>query len=238
MDASEKLAEAYLKTLNFSEIKYEPDGNVPPDFLCDGRIAIEVRRLNQNFDDGTGSRGLEEVSIPLQKNMRALLASLGAPTEAKSWFVFYTFRRPLEIWKILKPKIEQELREFVSNPVRANRKIRITDTFSIRIAAATKVWTTYFLLGGFIDDESGGWLLEEIEKNLNLCIAEKTKKIEKFRHKYPEWWLIFSDQIAYGLDEFDKELFRDQVSIAHDFDRVVLIDPNDPARSVEVVSRA
>jgi hypothetical protein len=42
------------------------------------------------------------------------------------------------------------------------------------------------------------------KKNVNLCIADKTPKIMKVRAKYPEWWLVFSDLIAYGLDEFGK----------------------------------
>jgi hypothetical protein len=48
MDDSEKLANDYLSRLGFQDIVYEPDNKNPPDFLADGRIAVEVRRLNQN----------------------------------------------------------------------------------------------------------------------------------------------------------------------------------------------
>lgn len=140
-------------------------------------------------------------------------------------------KSPLENWQ------KAELSTQSDKPAHPRKKINIGENFSIQIAAAAKVRPTYFLLGGFTDDESGGWLLEEMEKNLNLCIAEKKKKIAKVRAKYPEWWLIFPDQIAYGLDDFDKQLFRDQVSITHDFDRVVLLDPNNPSRSFDVVSK-
>jgi hypothetical protein len=156
MDASERLAEAYLKTLGFKEIKYEPDGNVPPDFLCDRRVAVEVRRLNQNFVGHTGPKGLEEVSIALGKRMRKLLLSMGAPTEGKSWFVRYRFQRPVLDWKILSPKIEHELRMFMSNSVRHEMTMTIVNSFSIQITAATIVRSSYFLLGGFTDHESGG----------------------------------------------------------------------------------
>ena len=65
--SSEALVETYLKGLGQIDVHYELDGNVPPDFLVDGRIAVEVRRLNQNHDGGSGSgpRGLEEAAIPL-----------------------------------------------------------------------------------------------------------------------------------------------------------------------------
>ena len=49
MDESERIASEYLATLGFNDIQYEPDGNVPPDFVLNKTIAVEVRRLNQNF---------------------------------------------------------------------------------------------------------------------------------------------------------------------------------------------
>lgn len=91
LDSSERLVEAYLKGLAFQDVRYEPDGNVPPDFLCDGRVAVEVRRLNQNHDDGTGRglRGLEEAAIPLWRRVRDYLTGLGAaPASGQSWYVF------------------------------------------------------------------------------------------------------------------------------------------------------
>ena len=51
MKQEEKWVEEYLTHRGFRDIVYEPDGNVPPDFLIDGKIAIEVRRLNQHHED-------------------------------------------------------------------------------------------------------------------------------------------------------------------------------------------
>ena len=67
MDATEKLVAKHLKHRGYANVVYEPDGNIPPDFLVDGTIAIEVRRLNQNHFDGPDAKGLEEVAIPLWK---------------------------------------------------------------------------------------------------------------------------------------------------------------------------
>lgn len=68
MDSSEAAIQRLLAHMGFTDITYEPDGNIPPDFVVNGQIAVEVRRLNQNFDDGLGTRGLEEVTAPLAKN--------------------------------------------------------------------------------------------------------------------------------------------------------------------------
>jgi hypothetical protein len=64
MDASESLVRDFLLQRGYADIVYEPDGKVPPDFLIDGRIAVEVRRLNQSYETGSRMRGLEEDSIP------------------------------------------------------------------------------------------------------------------------------------------------------------------------------
>ena len=49
MDASEIVAYKYLEYRGFKKIVFEPEGkSTPPDFFVDDRIAVEVRRLNQN----------------------------------------------------------------------------------------------------------------------------------------------------------------------------------------------
>jgi hypothetical protein len=54
MNDSEKAVYEYLTSLGFRTVVYEPDGKVSPDFLIDGRIAVEARRLNQNEDTASG----------------------------------------------------------------------------------------------------------------------------------------------------------------------------------------
>src|SRR5689334_14040697 len=109
MDGSEQVACAYLADLGIGKVVYEPDGNVPPDFLVDGRIAVEVRRLNQNESTNSGFRGLEEVAIPLQMRIRKLLASLGPAKTGVTWYVHYTFQRPLPAWNVLRGELRSRL---------------------------------------------------------------------------------------------------------------------------------
>jgi len=109
----ETLAYNYLLHLGFKDVKYEPDGRVPPDFLADGRVAVEVRRLSQQVEDSSGHRSVEETSIPYASSFRKLLEKLGPPDSSeRSWFVALSFRRPAPEWPRLRPRIERVLQAF------------------------------------------------------------------------------------------------------------------------------
>ena len=236
MDAAEATAEQYLKHIGFKTVVYEPDGNIPPDFLCDQRVAVEVRRLNQLETTTTGDpRGLEETAIPLLARLRRTLLDSGPPkNHSHSWFVFFRFARPIPEWKKIGPKISAYLSSFRDGAT-ADRKMRFDKNFEVEVAAASKLINSQcFVLGGYSDRNSGGWLLAEMQSSLAICIPEKTLKISKVRHRYPEWWLVLVDHVGYGLDEFDRELFRDQVKAEHTWDKVVLIDPRDGTRAFEI----
>ena len=69
----------------------------------------------------------------------------------------------------------------------------------------------------------------KVEHNLRLCINEKTKKVARFRSRYSEWWLILVDHVAYGMSRDIRRMFRESVSIQHNWDRITLISPLDPA---------
>jgi hypothetical protein len=90
MKVSEEMAFRYLSSLGPSHIAYEPDGNRPPDFLVDGRIALEVRRLNYHAVNGPdGASGIESIQFALLRIMREMLPSLGPPKMGTSWLVHY-----------------------------------------------------------------------------------------------------------------------------------------------------
>lgn len=94
---------------------------------------------------------------------------------------------------------------------------------------------TFFRPAGRTDRQLGGFLIDEIATNLKHCITEKTGKIASCRPKYPEWWLVLSDHIGYGLDDFEQEQFVDQVSVQPGgFNKIVLLDPCDATRAFQV----
>jgi hypothetical protein len=235
MDKTEEVANNYLAHRGFKHIVFEPDGNVPPDFVVDARIAVEVRRLNQNEITESGFQSLEEVAIPLQMRIRKLLVSLGPPILGASWFVHYSINRPLLPWNHLASKLQACLEEFRDGPRDETLiSINVDDCFEVTLLRAGDPHSTFFIAGGYRDDNSGGWVLEETQKNLRLCIEEKARKIAPFRHKYREWWLVLVDQIGYGVCDSDRELFREHLRLEHDWDKIVLVNPLNPQSAFEL----
>ena len=215
----ERIAYRYLKTLSFSEIRYEPEGrNEPPDFLCDGCLAIEVRRLNQNFDEGHGQKGLEQISIPIKNGMSKLLASFGPPLQHQSWLVFCRFRRPIPEWKLLKAPIKRELKSFKANSNPEPFRRLICRNFELEFHKATKTFPNFFLPGGPIDRNAGGWITSELIRNLRICIADKEQKTANCREKYPVFWLVLVDRISDGIDNYDRQMLK-KTELKHSFDK-------------------
>jgi hypothetical protein len=236
MDRSEAISKKYLESLGFENVIFEPDGNVPPDFLCDSKIAVEVRRLNQHQQLANGKiLSLDETSIPFVQRLQNELKTFGPPTSEFSWFVIFHFKRPLANWKNIQPQISEHLKVFQSSASQVNCTLTVSPNFEIVLVKASNVVENqYFAFGGFSDRDSGGWVISEIEKNLKIVIEEKTKKISKFRHKYSEWWLVLPDHIGYGLNEFDRNSFTEQVKIESFWDKIILLDPRDGVRAYEI----
>jgi hypothetical protein len=214
---------------------FEPDGNVPPDFLVDGKMAIEVRRLNQNENSTGKRRGIEETAIPLRNRFSRLLTSLGPPVDSQSWFISYHYYRPLPGWKTLEAGLRTALDTF-ENPSDGVTTISITPNFTVNIARASVIFPSRFLLAGFSDPDAGGFVVSEMLQNLRLCIEEKEKKIESVRNKYPIWWLALVDRTGLGADKSDYEEIKPYLDKNHHWDRIFVVVPSKYEKSIDLLA--
>jgi len=234
MKREEKLADQYLKSLGYDSVVYEPEPNLPPDFLLDGRIAVEVRRLNQNEITPDGHRGLEETWIPFNMRFRTFLKSFGPPRTGETWFVTYHIQRPLTPWKELRNVLKQHLNEFLEHPTRRRAEIQVDDSLEISFYPASNPHPTVFVWGAGGDGDSGGFVVSEMLKNLRICVAEKTRVVAPHRHKYSEWWLLFLDFIGRGLGEYDQKMLLQHWNMEHDWDKIIIVSPQDPLSAYEL----
>lgn len=81
---------------------------------CHSRIASFDRSFSgpstRVKEQSTGNyKGLAETAIPFTQRVQSLLEKLGPPTHGMSWFVSLRFKRPIEPWRTLGPRVEQDV---------------------------------------------------------------------------------------------------------------------------------
>ncbi len=153
MDTSEKLADAYFNYRGFNSVVFEPRGkSKPPDFLLEGRIAVEVRRLNRNevaTSPTQKHRGLEEVVIPAWERIKQLLPSLGAPpTAGVTWFIEIKHSGPRIPWPQLQRAVRKCLEAFRDSAPQNITTIRLFENFTLRLFPAGGPHSDCFVMGG------------------------------------------------------------------------------------------
>lgn len=233
MNQDEKIANKYLLSLGYENVVFEPDGNIPPDFLLNGKTAVEVRKLNQHFARNGKIEALEQVKYKLIPMLDNMLNEFEGDSHDSSAFVCITYSRPVDK---IKESINEIRKVLLNHLPRINQQaeFQITDTIQIELLPVSERHESAYVLGFMPDMDAGGFLVSEIYQNLQIVLEEKTKKILKFKHKYNEWWLILVGHIGLGLCERDIEQLRGLPKIISGWDKVVLISPQENGRGFEI----
>lgn len=235
MKREEELVAAYLAHCGCSDIVYEPDGNIPPDFLVNGHVAVEVRRLNQNFCTEDRYEGVEETAIPTYHRIKAVASEFGPPTGDASYFLNYTISRPLENSRTLLPKLRNTLEAFRRGYYEEDIEIAVGRGLVVDFFRASKLHTTMFLVGAWSDWETGGFVVSEMAENLKICIEEKSAKIKTVASKYPQWWLVLVDMISYGfLNVDEQDQLRKYVERPNCWDKIIIVNSENYAQAFEL----
>lgn len=221
MNLDEKLAESYLKSLELDSVIFEPDGNVPPDFLINQQVAVEVRRLNQHKK----GEGLETSWYRLFYIIKGILDDFGKADSAETYFVSYYFSRPIGFRKNLRSKIKTVLENHLI--LGGSKNYYLGEFLEINIFPSSNALNQTYNIGAISDRDGGGFVVANVYQNLLHIIREKEKKITPYNKKYPHWWLIVIDHISYGLDQTDKSQLRDIMPIETVFEKVILLNKKD-----------
>lgn len=228
MDHTETIAKQFLEELGYKDLKYEPDGNVPPDFLLDDCTAVEVRQLNQIYFNQQGSvQGLDNANVPLWRTMKELLDAYQSPRQAATTIgVFYHFSRPIPRRKVIARELKAELDAFLAG--NRDTKTRWTLPCGIWLRYFDwKMWKgTPFRLAGNLDAERGGMIVQLLSNSIRHSLADKDAKIVNFKSKYPRWWLVLVDHVSFGTDENDRRQLRETGTFVHTFDKVFIVNPH------------
>jgi hypothetical protein len=233
----EIIACEFLKSLDMGAVQHEPDGNVTPDFLLDGRIAVEVRRLNQNYTlPGGRIEGFGNVAASAWQTMEKILRDFGPPAVAgECWNVLIQFRRPLN-WKTLKPGVIAQLKRFQMSDPRGEVSFKFGENLQLDLLQTRRNLSQFFTLLGGGNAESGGNVMALVEENLRHCVAEKENKVARVRVRYNEWWLVLINRIDLNMEAEDYRNFGKDFNppMQHHFGKIILVDPRGISNSYEL----
>jgi hypothetical protein len=233
----EKMVFEYLLSQGFKDIQHEPNCqgnncNIPPDFSIKGNIGIEVRRLNRHFNYDNKDKALEEVEYNLMPKINKLLKSYSNYDFAKSALVKVRYSRPIDTSKHIINKLKTKLDEHLPNIGLAN-EFQIGNLDIIISPTSLKLESAYQIFSE-IDNDSSGFLVSDVYRNLKIVIREKEELVRPQYDKYGSWWLILIDEISFGLAEQDLQQLNSMSPINHCFDRILLLSPLDTAQAKEV----
>ncbi|HIF9400324.1 TPA: hypothetical protein ACX6RY_000232 [Photobacterium damselae] len=226
MNREEELAQRYLKKiLPAKPLIFEPDGNIPPDFLLNNSVAIEVTRLNEHIDINGFLKRLDDDSSSIIEFIKQILATYKSVINDTCFFVVAYIQRPFGNRKKNKKKLIDLLNTFqCSGDVNCYQKYKITNGLSLRFTKASfDEYTSAFRLGSISEHEKGGWVFDNMVVNTTHCINIKSTKILPYRENYDEWWLVLIDTIAYGCYSEYIEDFKLVIKKGL-FDKVIILE--------------
>jgi hypothetical protein len=231
MKRGESLANDYFISEGFNKILHEPDGNVPPDFLLNDSIAVEVRRLNQYLKRQENSIPLEDLEFKLMPRIRNLLLRFEEPGIESSAFLTISYKRPLKVDKKLIPEIDKILHEHIQF-IKERREYSLRANLKIAIWPTKRKLSKIYQIGIQSDYDSGGIMVAEMYRSLKIIINEKELKIAPYLNKYNEWWLVLVDNVGFGLDDEEIKELKTLPLYNHIFKKVIIIHPYDFKKTI------
>jgi hypothetical protein len=224
MKKEEKIAKAYLETLS-SDVVYEPDGKIPPDFRLNQIVAVEVRRLNKNIFVGKLGKGLEQDQHSLVDGLSEIIREFDSPILTDNYRIKLRISRPTPKIKNLKSVAKKRLRSFLENIPEMPFEIKLSSNISIVLTKDNRKSTRVFHIAVVTDLGSCGWTAPDYMENINFCVLEKTERIQKYKFKYPEWWLVLVDFLAAGIEEPEKTFVIQHIIKGAHWKKIIVIHP-------------
>lgn len=223
MNEDEKVAEEYLKK-HHDNVIFEPDGNIPPDFLIENSIGVEVRRLNQQYYLKDGKvKGLEEMAIPLRDRIEKVLSSYPVEAEGASFWVSLCYERVKDKLNISEKMIKKAIDAFQKQKEIIPFEYKIGDNVLLEFIARGSETIHKYELGIESDLDYGGWGIGIYSDAIKHCIKEKEVKITPYFFKYNNWWLLLVDHMCFMKSEDRVDIVKN-ITRPICFERIIVIN--------------
>jgi hypothetical protein len=126
---------------------------------------------------------------------------------------------------VLERVTRKALFDFIERKPRTPYKIALSPNVSIIISRANRNSIKVFDFGIEVDEDSGGWTGALYIDNISLCVADKTAKIQAYKSRYAEWWLVLVDYLLGGIGEPEKTSVIQNINIGPAWKKLVVIHP-------------
>ena len=261
----ELCAQDWLRRQGYRDIR-RPCSD-PPDFVVDGRYAVEVTRLNQRIvvGDEEYSRGEEEARKPLTDHLERVLGELGPPgNEGRSWIIDceYDFGEPLPHPKIVTAQLSEALtpllKPYDDSIVSAMHKTQLDydkhageisylgfphlcleSGICLELGEFSYGPAKFFLQN--VSDGEGIGVAEELSRSIQHRIRDKARKLRSQNKigEYENWWLILVDHVCHVPIQF---LSEHELSFIRDqnpdfWSRIVIIGSSVPGWHYDLMPR-
>jgi hypothetical protein len=214
-----------------ADLVHEPDGNIAPDFLLDGRIAIEVRRLGEHAP-GLNPTPLIQTGIPFQRRLRSIAATVPRH-EDRTLLMWVGYSRPLPSVRELEAGVGPFLERLAVVPEPAGMSRLVTPTVELKCLDVRRSASRQFTFA-WIDHNGWGTPIDVLRRNLGLCILDKLNKTAWVRNRYPVWWLLLVNELPFGADECERLDDHEWSALAAGWDDVIVIDWTDDYPAFEL----
>ena len=218
----EHIARKWLESQFYATI--ERPRHDPPDYVVDGKFAVEVRRLNRRIEVGGNTEGEENSRKSLYRTIENALKKIESTGNKRSWIVDceYDFSRRLPNKNDVKDQIRETLLQIIVKFDTPNsfNEYRANDLdydkhadelgflnyphFCLPCGICIEIGELHKTLKdpGFrlqnVSNGVGIAIAPELIRNIQPCINEKSSKVCRSQKldDYQEWWLILIDHIC------------------------------------------
>lgn len=226
----EQRAEEWLRLQGFTQIAFP--SNDPPDFLVDGRFAVEVTRLQPPH---------ETHDIPFERAVERVLESFGHPNKYPG-VIFVTCDAPqprLPDRRTLEQELKQALNcMLLQGSIASGERFFLNCGVDVSLWPSTQTCGLQFELSDSSTGASHGGFPSDLTENIARCICEKSKTVRNQNREnlYSEWWLILIDYIEFTASKTSTELqqLRQDIQIREFWNRIIVVGAEDQGSYYEL----
>lgn len=111
--------------------------------------------------------------------------------------------------------------------------IKILQNISLEINKSQSIKNKLFRFAGGLDNNNGGWVIDEFIQSFNYCVAEKSLKIEKYYNKYSKWWLIFIETIACNFSHKEILQIKSDITGTYNWNKIIVLNSLNSNKIIE-----